>query len=426
MPRARVATLSSAVILIGALPALAQGPSASSAGQDFGTSDSAQIKELQSRLNQRDAIIRDLLRRVQKLERDEAARSGGTVKPAAQPAESAAPRPTPSPRTSAAPTVAPQNAGAAATTAQNGAPSAAQQQNQAAGGTGQAAPGTFEVSPEAAQRALERALVQTGAALLGPWQVELVPSLFYQYQEVSHPASLALLSNGTVITSENVNRATQLEGQALLRTGLPFNSQIEVGIPYDYKSFSTTSRLLGIGVANRGSDVTGLGDLNITVTKQLLEEGDVLPGLFLSGGWNSNLGQTKNHIPLGTGFNEFTAGMTAVKRQDPLVFTTGFTYQTALEHNGARPGDQYTPAFGVLLAASPETSLRAAQQVSFIRGAKLAGVAIPGSEQTQGILTLGLLTILGRGFVMDLSVNIGETPDAPNVGVRLAFPIRLN
>ncbi len=289
-----------------------------------------------------------------------------------------------------------------------------------------AAPGQFEVSEEDAQRALERALVQTGASLLQPGKFELVPSLTYQFDQTARPSQLALTLAGNVLVTEDVVRATQVEASTLLRMGLPLGFQAEITLPYEYKRRSTASRVQGSGLSDQTSQEVGLGDPTLTFTKQLLYEHEGLPGLFLSGSWDSDFGQTRNGVALGTGFNEFRLGMTAVKRQDPLVFTAGFTWQTALESGNVVPGDQYTPAVGMLFAVSPETSLRFAQQVSFIRGASLNGTAVPGSDQTQAVFTFGLLSILARGLTLDLSTSIGETKDAPDLSVRLAFPIRLN
>jgi len=145
-----------------------------------------------------------------------------------------------------------------------------------------------------------------------------------------------------------------------------------------------------------------------------------------SGTWNTNFGQVKNRVPLGTGFNELSGGLTAVKRQDPLVFTAGFAYQYTFAHNGFKPGDQYIPSVGILIAISPETSLRFGQQVTFERKDSLNGIAIPGSEKTLGVFTFGLLSILGRNLVVNVTGGIGETHDTPNFFFQLGFPIRLN
>ena len=420
-----IATMASVVVLMGPIPALAQSANSSTAAlepqRSWQSSDAATIRQLQEGLEQRDAVIRDLLRRVQRLERQEAAHEATAPVAAGIKRGAAATKPPPV-RTARSDPPTPQDP----PTQQNPAPPPPQQGQPTATEPAKPQPGTFEVSEEAAQHALERALVQTGASLLPPGKLEFIPSATYQSEQNAHPAQIALATDGTVLITENVSRSRQIETAGLLRAGLPWNTQIEIGLPFEYKSLTTTSRVLGTGLGEQSTDVVGLGDLTLALTKQVLEEGDVRPGLFLSGVWNSNFGQTKKRVPLGTGFNEFSAGFTAVKRQDPLVFTAGFTYQTSLTHNNVTPGDQYTPAVGVLLAVSPETSLRFAQQVSFVKGIEVGGRGVPGSEQTSGLFTFGLLSILGRGLVMDFSASIGETPDAPDLSLRLAFPIRLN
>ena len=384
-------------------------------------SEAAAIKELQRRLDQRDDFILDLLERVQRLERQMAIRApsvgravnaalsvstDGSSSIAADEAPRSAQQNPPQPR--------PQN------------PPQSTQQNSPESGAPQAGPGQFEVSEEDAQRALERALVQTGASLLFPGKFELVPSITYQFNQVGRPSQLALTSAGTVLVTEDVLRSTQLEGGLLLRAGLPWDLQAEISLPYDYKRFSTASRVLGSNLSDVSASASGMGDPTFSLTKQVLREGEWRPGLFLSGTWDSDFGQTRNHIALGSGFNEFRGSVTAVKRQDPLVFTTSFTYQTALESHNVAPGDQFIPAVGMLFAVSPETSLRFAQQLDFVRPIKVGGNTVPGTDQLQGIFSVGLLSILARGLVMDFNVSIGETPDAPDLTIRMGFPIRLN
>jgi hypothetical protein len=365
------------------------------------------IEALQKKIDERDQMILNLLDRVERLERQEAAAARARPIPAAlngvnaQMPAGAAPR--------------------HPETAQRSQPAQAQPPASA-----QAGPGQFEVSEEDAQRALERALVQTGASLLQPGQLEVVPSLAFQFDQTARPSQIALTLSGNVVITEDVVRSKQLEAATLLRMGLPLGLQVEIGIPYEYKGRSTVSRVMGSGLSNRTSDEVGLGDPTFAVTKQVLFEHGGLPGLFVSGTWDTDYGQIRNGVALGSGFDEFRFGVTAVKRQDPLVFTAGMTYQTSLESRNVTPGDQYIPALGMLFAVSPETSLRFAQQVSFVRPARLGGSTLPGSDQTSAVFTFGLLSILARGLTLDLSASIGETPDAPDFSFRLAFPIRLN
>jgi hypothetical protein len=406
------ATMAVALLLIGrgTLAADAQ-LAATEQAPDLPTSDATKMKQLQERVEQRDVIIRDLLQRVESLERE---RPGGTAagRGAAIAAASRAEEAIPPPQVSSS----------SEPSAQGPTPATPQTPSEPA----QPGPGEFAVSEEAAQRALERALVQTGAALLPLGKFEFVPSLTYQFQRFSVPGQLALTTAGTILITENVTRYTQLEGNALIRIGLPWDAQAEIGLPWDFKQVAVASRVNGSGLSERSVNVQGLGDLTFSLTKQILAASDVSPGLFLSGTWNSNFGQVKDNVPLGTGFNELSAGLLAVKRQDPLVFTAGFTYQNTLTNNGFKPGDQYISSVGMMFAVSPLTSLRFSQQISFGSRDELNSNPIPGSEKTVGMFTFGLLSILGRGLVVNLTGGIGETHDAPNVIVQLAVPIRLN
>jgi hypothetical protein len=409
------ATLLTTVALVAGAPATAQDSKsrAARAASSQSTSDTPTIRELRKRLDERDALILDLLQRVERLENQLAGRAPANMGPANAGPTGTVTGPSPSrsgPSTAQNLPQPPENP------PQPTSPPAAQKP----------APGEFSVSEEAAQHALERALVETGALVLQPGKLELVPSITYQFKQVSQPGQIVLTTTGGVLVTENVARSTQLEAGALLRVGLPWDSQAEINLPYDYKRFSVASRVLGFGLSEQTTAAMGFGDPTLSLTKQVIREGEWWPGIFASGTWDSNFGQTKKGIALGTGFNEFKAGVTAIKRQDPLVFTAGFTYQTALKNHDVAPGDQYTSAVGMLLAVSPETSLRFAQQLTFAGKTNVGGKPIPGSDQTSGIFTIGLLSILGRGLVADFSASIGETRDAPDLSVRLGFPIRLN
>jgi len=431
------AAIAPALLLLGPAPILAAESNppaaADTPAESSPSSDGAKIRELQKKVDERDAIIRDLVRRVEKLEHEQAVHGGGGAAPSASavtpnakktPPRQAGQEPAPVAAPQAPPAAPPKPASstAQATPPAQPAPSAPSAPSEPP----KPGPGQFEVSEEAAQHALERALVQTGAALLPFGTLEFVPSVTYQYQRFSLPGQIALTTGGAVLITENVTRSTQVQATALLRAGLPWDSQLEVGLPWDYKRISVVSRANGAGFGERAIGVQGLGDPTLSLIKQVLTESDVRPGVFLSGSWNANEGQVKQNLPLGQGFNEFFAGVTAVKRQDPLVFTGNLTYVNSLQHNGLKPGDQYIGSVAMLFAVSPETSLRVNQQILFGREATFRGRSLPGSDKTEGILSFGVLSILGRGLVVDFNAGIGETPDSPNFFVTVQFPIRLN
>lgn len=377
----------------------------------------ALINKLQREIVQRDALIRNLLHRVERLERHDG------LPAANRPAAANAGQP------SVASGVAPANT-AAANVPEQAAPNppAAAPETAAAPAPQSAAPapGQFTVSPEAAEHALERALIQSGALLLQPGKFQLVPSVTYQFEQATQPDKLALTTSGSVLVTQDLLRAEAVQAEALLRAGLPWDSQVEIGIPYAYKSKSTTTQVLGSDLSEQVTDAVGLADPTITLAKQIAKEGEWLPNVLLSGTWNADVGQVDKGLPLGMGFNEFRAGVLASKRQDPLVFTAGFTYQASLERHGITPGDQFIPALGMLFAVSPETSLQFNQTAAFIENTQLHGVGVPGSSQLQATFTAGVLSILAPGVVVQFLAAIGETPDAPALTLELAFPINLN
>jgi hypothetical protein len=115
-------------------------------------------------------------------------------------------------------------------------------------------------------------------------------------------------------------------------------------------------------------------------------------------------------------------------RQDPLVFlgTASYAYVFERERSGTDvdPGDSIGLKVGSILAASPETSLRAAFDFTRSGRARVAGSSVAGSDATVGILEIGLATLLTAKALLDVELGIGVTPDAPDFRVRLALPIR--
>ena len=243
-------------------------------------SEKATIDTLKNAVEQRDAVIRDLLRRVEKLEKSERSRRVAIGKPVNSPAARGESTPAIMPLDKSdeldsvvggaiGPGDAPGRSDQPAI-AQAPPPSAPAPNAPPTASSPPAGPGQFEVSPEAAEHALERALVQTGALLLPPWTVEVVPSLTYQYREVSRPGAIALSTSGNVLVTEGVARTSNFQAAMLGRVGLPWDFQIEVGIPsYTYKNLTTTApsnwvcsqfkldRRVGVWRSERKFDQTG-------------------------------------------------------------------------------------------------------------------------------------------------------------------------
>lgn len=344
-------------------------------------------RELLEKIEQRDALIDDLQKRVRDLER-----------------QAAKPAPAPSP-TAAAPSPPPPPPGQAPAPRSR---------------TAAAAPGQFEVDEEAAQRALERTLVITGALLLPYGQFEVQPGFLYTRAQNDFPA-LVRAPNGTVAAAVD-NRSDVIGGNVFMRLGLPLDSQLEFYVPYqsiDRETVVTQGSAVLSDSNNRG---TGFGDIRLGLAKTLLQEKHWWPDVIARVTWDSDTGQTPNRVVQGSGFDELQGSITVTKRQDPLVFLGSVAYQSAFEKGKLRPGDVLSFSLGAVLAASPETSLRVILNQNFVDRVEVNGAGLKGTDRVNSTLNFGASSILGKGLFLDFTAGIGLTKDSPDytVGVSLA------
>jgi hypothetical protein len=376
------------------------------------------IEALRHELRARDALIANLLQRVEQLERrvvltaaqlDQAVAGAAPPRPGIgfEPGAPAAGAPEPAARQEAPST----EQAAAASQEQPAAP---------------AAPGQFEVDEDAIDRALERTLVETGVLLL-PWgQAQMEPSFSYTREETDTPTFVT--ENGTTFVGEQQVRRNEFTSGQTLRVGLPLDAQAEISVPYRYVDQSTVTKV-GFGERNKSSgNGYGFGDISVGLAKTLLREnGGWWPDLVGRIRWDTDTGKSSDgSVPLGGGFNEIAGSLNAVKRQDPLAFVAGVSYERAFEHNDVRPGDELGFSIGTVLAASPETSLSLSFSQNFSDEVEVDGSGVDGSDGVDGVLSIGAASILGHGLFVNTSVDIGVTDDAPDYAIRASVPIRFN
>jgi len=277
------------------------------------------------------------------------------------------------------------------------------------------APGQFEVSEEAAERALERTLVATGNLVVPEGFAEIQP--VFAYSRVEIPT--------LVLFNVNQNQFTPSVG---VRVGLPWESQVDMSLPWNF----VEQKQIDIAVqpsqlvANRWGNA--IGDLTVGATKTFLHESGWIPGLLGRVSYEIPTGPLFVHgAPLPSGRNQLGLSLTALKRQDPLVFVATGGYTKAFQSDQIRLGDAINFTGGVFLATSPETSLRAVLSQSFNQDITIRGVTIPGSNSVQSLLTFGASSILGRGILVDLQAGIGLTNTTSKYQVILSgtyrFPV---
>jgi hypothetical protein len=265
--------------------------------------------------------------------------------------------------------------------------------------------------------------VREGGLLLPRGTVELEPRLQYTYRG-SDALGIVFVGGAPQVAQQDVKRS-EIEASLGMRVGLPWSLQADLRVPYTWLH---QSRVIGSsqGESERES---GRGDIEIGLTKQLLAERSSRPSVLASLTWKSASGRNEpNQLSPGSGFHQLQGGFTAVKRQDPLVFFGSWSYAATLARmrDGSKvdPGDSVGIKGGALLAASPETSLRAGFDLSWFGRTKVGGVSIPGTDGTVAVLELGFASLLNARTLFDLHFGIGLTPDAPDFRLRVSLPIR--
>jgi len=364
-----------------ALPALTLALSAMTAAATTGDD---RVAELEQSLHARDQVISELLDRVQALE----ARVGIDRVPVAGQA-------TEQPALAAAGDVEPGR---------------------------DAAPGRVVVDEDAIARALERSLTLQGALLLPSGVLDIEPLFAYGRQELTSPALVPL--EGETYAGDRERNVDDLTLGLSLRLGLPWDSQLEVLLPYRWRTVQTVTRLGLAPIDASSQSASGWGDLRVGLAKTLLREGRWRPDLVGRLSWDSDTGETVDGIPLGDGFHQLQGSLTAIKRQDPIAFVTGLSYDYAFAGNQLRPGATLSGSFGGFIALSPETSL----QLSIAGGhqwrTRFAGNPIDGTDRSFASLILGGSTLVARGTLINASAVIGLTNDTDDFRLVFSMPVR--
>lgn len=290
------------------------------------------------------------------------------------------------------------------------------------------APGAFEIDEEAAQRALERTLTQSGALLLPVRTFELTPSFTYRRDELttSVPATFTPPGGGAPATVLVNRRTRRNENIARLdfRAGMPYNMQLEASLPYNYVR---TSQVTDFGnTTSDNGNGNGTGDFTLGVAKTLTREKGWKPDLIgrLSYGFGNGSRQD-NGVGLTGGYRQLQAELVGIKRQDPIAFVASAFFAKSFEKDGIRPGDAVGFSLSSVLAASPATSLQFGFSQIHRQEQELNGVEISGSDQTYGVFNIGASSVLSRDLTLVTQFGIGLGGDAPEYTFTVSLPFLL-
>lgn len=253
---------------------------------------------------------------------------------------------------------------------------------------------------EELSRALERTLVQQGGLLLPTGSFEVQPEVSYAHWDKSRGP----------LRHQSVAALT-------LRAGLPWASQFQVRVPY-------------VHAVVAGASATRLGDIDLSLSKQLAQERGGWPGLIASLSWSARTGRDSfaGGAPTGSGFNVVSGDLTAVKRYDPLMFYGGVSYTSPFSRRisgvDVAPGDSYGLRFGGVLAATPEVAVNLGLNLGFVRPVSLNGQPVPDSDTVVGTFQIGVGRILTRRAMLNISADLRVTGNVPDFRLGASLPIR--
>lgn len=281
---------------------------------------------------------------------------------------------------------------------------------------------------DATMQALSRSLVERGGLVLAPWRMELIPSVAYSNRVVQ---GLALVETpeGIPTVADQRLRQDKLRATMAMRLGLPWSNQLEVRLPYNWLR---TSRALGDGTSatNEGS---GIGDVEVAISHQFLHETGGRPALVGGLSWRFSTGQDPFQarvasVATGAGADEVRGRLTVLKSSDPLVFFGTFSYAHDLplheSFGTVQLGDAIGVDLGMVLALNPETSMTFAVSQEFGRRTRVDHEPLNGTDTVSSVLDLGLSRLLTRNLLLDVSLGVGLSHDAPDYVVQFALPFR--
>jgi len=291
----------------------------------------------------------------------------------------------------------------------------------------QAPPDQAPADQAAVERALERTLTRAGALLLRPGEIEIEPALSYTRRETSDPVFVTSGDAGVVFIGENEVERDEVTASLDVKAGLPFDSQIELTLPFNYVDQSVETTVGGVAGDVSDGSAQGIGNPRIGVAKTLLRESGWRPDIVARAYWDTKLGKEDDDgVALTGDFDEIGFSFSATKRQDPLAFVGAVGYATVFENNDIQPGDTLSLTAAAVLAASPSTSLRLGFTQQFSDEVEVDGEKLVGSDSSSGVLTIGASSVLGRRALLDVALDVGLNDDAPDYALRLSVPVRFD
>jgi len=247
------------------------------------------------------------------------------------------------------------------------------------------------------------------------------------------------------------------------RTGINNRMEVEVKVPYVYRSDATVSREIFTGTAvERVFETSGkaLGDVEVGARYQLNNGGPdkayYIGGLRYKSATGKDpfdvvtdcqtrcIGENVTGtglpltLPTGSGFHSLQGSLTWLFPSDPAVFFGNVSYlhnfkrsnvKRLVRNNIREPLGDLEPGpiigfnFGMGLALNEKASLSLGYDHSTVGRMKQNGKNVPGSVRTQlGTLLLGYSYRYNEKRSLSIAVGAGVTRDTPDVSLTIRMP----
>ncbi|MBU4422877.1 MAG: acetate kinase [Gammaproteobacteria bacterium] len=302
--------------------------------------------------------------------------------------------------------------------------------------------------------------------LTQPGHYVLEPSLQYGYSSSNRVALVgytiipALLIG--LIDVREVKRNT-LTAALTGRWGLTRRLEVEMKVPYVYRSDDTISREIFTGSASEQAFNTSgrsIGDIEFAARYQLNEPKGNDPYLIGSLRFKTRTGKDPFEVvtdcvtrclgnttgtglpldlPTGSGFYSLQPSLTWLLPSDPAVFFGGISYTRNFGRSNVsrrvlsgeqefigsvKPGDVWGINFGMGLALNDRSSFSVGIDLNSVGRTKQNGVPVPSSVRTQlSSLLLGYSYRYSSRTTLNVTVGAGLTRDTPDLTLSVRLPM---
>jgi len=247
-----------------------------------------------------------------------------------------------------------------------------------------------------------------------------------------------------LIDIRSVNRdffTAQIAG----RYGVTNRFELETRIPYVYRHDNNLTRPLATPSTTDSvfeASGRGLGDIELAARYQVNQPGPDEPYYVANLRFKSRTGKgpfevdidpetnLQSELPTGTGFLAFQPSLTVIYPSDPAVFFGNFSYTWQKKRNVGRgfgtvdPGDSVGASVGMGLALNERASFSIGYEHNTVLRTKQNNEPLIDSRTLQiGTLNLGTSYRLSNRTMLNLSLNLGVTEEAPDVQVVLRVPM---